>query len=40
MNRFEMSDMGYVSRVLGMNVTQKEAVTISQKDYKEDVVQF
>ena len=42
MNRFEMSNMGDVSRILGMNVThdrKKETITISQKDYTADVVQ-
>ena len=42
MNRFEMPDMGDVSRILGMNVTrdrEKRTTTISQKDYTEDVVQ-
>ena len=42
MNRFEMSDMGDVSRILGMNVTrdrEKGTITINQKDYTEDVVQ-
>ena len=43
MDRFEMSDMGDVSRILGMNVTRdhdKGAITISKKDYTEDVVQL
>ena len=42
MNRFEMSDTGDVSRILGMNVTrdrEKGTVTINQKNYTEDVVQ-
>ena len=42
MYRFKMSDMGDVSRILGMNVTrdrEKGAITISQKDYTKDVVQ-
>ena len=41
MNQFEMSDMGDVSRILGMNVTrdrEKETITISSKDYTKDVV--
>ena len=41
MNRFEMSDMGDVSRMLGMNVTrdrEKGTITTNQKDYTEDVV--
>ena len=40
-DRFEMSNMGDVSRIISMNVTrnrEKEAITISQKDYTEDVV--
>ena len=42
MNRFETSDMGDVSRILGMNVTrdrEKETITINQKDYTQDVIQ-
>ena len=42
MNRFKMSDMGDVSRTLGMNGArdrEKGIITISQKDYTEDVVQ-
>ena len=42
MNRFEMSDMGDVSRILGMNVTrdrEKGTITVNQKGYTEDVVQ-
>ena len=42
MNRFEMTDMGDVSRILGMNATrdrEKGIFTISQKDYVKDVVQ-
>ena len=42
MNRFEMSDMGDVSRILGMNVTRdrgKGTITISQIDCTDDVVQ-
>ena len=42
MNRFEMSDIGDVSRIVGMNVTrdrEKGTTTVSQKDYTEDVVQ-
>ena len=42
MNRFEMSDTGDVSRILGMNVTrnrEKGTITINQKYYTEDVVQ-
>ena len=42
MDRFEMTDMGDVSRVLGMNVTRDRedgAITINQKDYTEDIVQ-
>ena len=42
MNRFEMSDMGDVSRILGINVTRdhgKGTITIVQKDYAEGVIQ-
>ena len=42
MDGFKMSDMGDVSRILGMNVTrdrEKGTITINQKDYMEDVVQ-
>ena len=42
MNRFEMSDMCDVSRILGIKVTrdlEKGTITISQKDHTEDVVQ-
>ena len=42
MHWFEMFDMGDVSRTVGMNIIrdrEKEAMTISQKDYTEDVVQ-
>ena len=42
MGRFEMSNMCDMSRILGMNVTldrKKGAITISEKDYTEDVVQ-
>ena len=38
MDRFKMSDMGDVSRTLGLNVTRnrdKGSITISQKDYTE-----
>ena len=41
MDLFEMSDIGDVSRTLGMKVTrgrEKGTITISQKDYTEDVV--
>ena len=41
-NRFEMTTMGDVSRVLGMNVTrdhEEGTITINQKDYTEDIVQ-
>ena len=37
-----MSDVGDVSRVVGMNVTcdrEKDAITISQEKYRENVVQ-
>ena len=36
MDRFEMTDMGNVSRVLGMNITrdrEEGTITINQKDY-------
>ena len=41
MHRFEMTDMGGVWKVLGMNVTRnrEETITINQKDYTEDIVQ-
>ena len=42
MDRFEMTDMVDVSRVLGMNVSrdrEKETITIDQKDYTEDIVE-
>ena len=42
MDRFEIFDIDGVSRILGMNVTrdrEKGTITISQKDYTEDVVQ-
>ena len=43
LNRFEMTDISDVSRVLGMNVTcdrAEETITINQKDYTEDIVQW
>ena len=42
MDRFEMTDMGDVSRVLGMNVTsdrEEGTITVNQKNYTEDIVQ-
>ena len=42
MDRLEMSDACDVSRVVGMNVTcdrEKGAITISQENYRENVVQ-
>ena len=42
LDRFEMTGMGYASRVLGMNVTRDHnegTITIHQKDYTEDIVQ-
>ena len=42
MNRFEMTDIGDVSGVLGMNVTrdrEKGIITINRKGYTEDIVQ-
>ena len=41
-DRFKMSDIGDVSRIIGMNVTRgrnKGAITINQKDYTENMVQ-
>ena len=40
-DRFEMTDIGDVSRVLGMNVTrdhEEGTITTNQKDYTEDIV--
>ena len=42
MDRFEMTDMCDVSRVLGMNVSrdrEKGTITIDQRDYTEDIVE-
>ena len=42
MDRFEMTDIGDVSRLLGMNVTrdrEEGTITINQKNYTEDMVQ-
>ena len=42
MDRFEMTDMGDVSRILGVNVKrdrEEGIITINQKDYTEDIVQ-
>ena len=42
MDPFEITDMGDVSRVLGMNVTrdrEEGTITINQKDYTENIVQ-
>ena len=42
MDRFEMTDMGDVSRVLGINFTrdhEEGTITINQKYYTEDIVQ-
>ena len=42
MDRFEMMNMGDVSRVLGMNVSrerEERTITINQKDYTEDTVE-
>ena len=42
MDRFEMTDMCDVSRVLGMNVSrdrEKGTITIDQKGYEEDIVE-
>ena len=41
-DRFEMTDMGDVSRVLGMKITrgrEERTITINQNDYTEDIVQ-
>ena len=41
-DRFEMTDMGDVSRVLGMKITcgrEEGTITINQNDYTEDIVQ-
>ena len=42
MDRFKMTGMGDVSRVLGMNVTrdrEKGVIAIDQKGYTEDIVE-
>ena len=42
LDRFEMTDMGDVSKVLGMNVArdrEEGTITINQKDYTKDIVQ-
>ena len=42
MDRFKTTDMGDVSRVLGMNVTrdrEEGIITINQKDHTGDIVQ-
>ena len=42
MNRSEMTDLGDVSKVLGMNVTRDRengTITIDPKDYTEDILQ-
>ena len=42
MDRFEMTEMGDVSRVLGMNIIrdrEEGTITINQTDYTEDIVQ-
>ena len=42
MDRFEMTDLGDVSKVLGMNVTwdrENGTITIDQKDYTEDILE-
>ena len=42
MDRFEMTDLGDVSKVLGMNVTQNRengTITIHQKEYTEDILE-
>ena len=42
MDRFEMTDLGDVSKVLGMNVTwdrENGTITIDQKHYTEDILE-
>ena len=42
MDRFEMTDMGDMLRVLGMNVArdrEEGTITINQKDYTEEIIQ-
>ena len=42
LDRFKMRDLGYVSKVLGMNVTRDRengTITIDQKDYTEDILE-
>ena len=42
MDRFEMTDLGDVSKVLGMNVARDRengTITIDQKDYTEDILE-
>ena len=42
MDRFEMTDMGDVSRVRGMNATRDReggTITINKKDYMDDIIQ-
>ena len=42
MDRFEMTDLGNVPKVLGMDVTrdrEDETITIDQKDYTEDILE-
>ena len=42
MGRFEMTDMGDVSRILGMNVARdrkKGTIIINQREYTEDVIE-
>ena len=42
MDRFEMKDLGDVSKVLGMNVTRDRengTIAIDQKDYAEDILE-
>ena len=42
MDDFEMTDLGDVSKVLGMNVTRDRengTITIDQKDYREDILE-
>ena len=42
MDRFEMTNLGDVSKVLGMNVTRDRetgTITVDQKDYTEDILE-
>ena len=42
MDRFEMTDLGDMSKVLGMNVTRERknaTITIDRKDHTEDILE-